>query len=37
MQNTQMMTKPMEPTHNPAKDTALGKANIPVPIFPFIT
>ena len=37
MQKTQMRTRPMEPTHKPAKDIARGKANIPVPMFPFIT
>jgi hypothetical protein len=37
IQNKLRKTIPIEPTHNPANDTALGSASIPGPTFPFIT
>ena len=34
-QNRLKTTIPIDPSHNPAMDTALGNAKIPAPILPF--
>ena len=37
MENTHIKIKPIDPNHKPTNENALGSANIPAPMFPFIT